>query len=294
MNKVNSAIKSLECAATISQVNVKEDIEVAHFGHGHVKTEEIEETDASKNADEPIQYANEGVMPRRSKRLDRSMPRQAMTSQENSVAARSKERDSGTTEGGARKRKSENASVLQSNKKCTRSRRNPIHVSRNNTSVTINRKALVFEERCVQLLAFEDEFGHCNVPRGYADNPSLGSWCNNMRNAYTKIQKGMKTKLNLSQDRIERLEEIGFQWQGVDYDEAFEKRCHELMAFKDEFGHCNVPKRCANNPSLGRWCGNMRAAHTKIQKGMKADYNLSQDRIERLEEIGFKWQVLTV
>ena len=86
MNKVNSAIKSLECAATISQVNVKEDIEVAHFGHGHVKTEEIEETDASKNADEPIQYANEGVMPRRSKRLDRSLPDQAMTYQENSTA----------------------------------------------------------------------------------------------------------------------------------------------------------------------------------------------------------------
>ena len=29
-----------------------------------------------------------------------------------------------------------------------------------------------------------------------------------MRNSYKKIQKGMETKYNLSQDRIERLEEI--------------------------------------------------------------------------------------
>ena len=36
-----------------------------------------------------------------------------------------------------------------------------------------------------------------------------------MRTAYKKIQKGMKTKVNLSQYRIERLEDIGFLWQGV-------------------------------------------------------------------------------
>jgi len=73
-----------------------------------------------------------------------------------------------------------------------------------------------------------------------------------MRNAYKKIQKGMKANHNLTQDRIERLEEIGFRWQGVDYDEAFEKRCLELIAFKEKFGHCNVPRTYTGNPSLGR------------------------------------------
>ena len=97
-------------------------------------------------------------------------------------------------------------------------------------------------------------------------------------------------KLNLSQDRIERLEEIGFQWQGIDYDEAFEKRCRELIAFKEEFGHCNVPRGCAKNPSLRRWYTTMRKAYKKVKNGRKADSNLSQDRIEHLEEIGFQWQ----
>ena len=52
----------------------------------------------------------------------------------NVAAARSKEIDSGTTGGGARKRKSEDVSVLESNKKCagtkTRAKMNTVDVSR--------------------------------------------------------------------------------------------------------------------------------------------------------------------
>ena len=77
----------------------------------------------------------------------------------NVAAARSKEIDSGTTGGGVRKRKSEDASILASNKKCTRARTNTIHVSRSDRSVSKKRCALIFEERCVQLLAFKDELG---------------------------------------------------------------------------------------------------------------------------------------
>ena len=104
-----------------------------------------------------------------------------------------------------------------------------------------------------------------------------------------KIQKGMKANRKLSQAMIERLEEIGFQWQRIDYDEAFEKHCRDLMAFKEDFGHCNVPVRCANNPSLGSWCSHIRTAYKKFQKGRKTYAKLSQGRIERLEEIGFQW-----
>ena len=78
------------------------------------------------------------------------------------------------------------------------------------------------------------------------------------------------------------------EWQGVAHNEAFKKCCRELMAFKEEFGHCNVPRGCANNPLLGKWCSNVRAAYKNIKKKMKADSNLSQDRIERLGEIGFQ------
>ncbi len=64
----------------------------------------------------------------------------------------------------------------------------------------------------------------------------------------------------------------------------------ELIVFKDEFGHCNVSIRDANNLQLARWCDGMRTAYKTIQKGKKTNSNLSQDRIDRLEEIGFKWK----
>jgi len=146
----------------------------------------------------------------------------------------------------------------------------------------------VFEKRYRQLVAFKEEFGHCNVHQRFAGNISLGRWCDSMRKTYNNIQKGTKTRCNLSQGRIERLEEIGFQWQ---VDKTFEKRCRELIAFKEEFGHYHVPCKYAGNPSLGHWCSVMRSAYKKNQKRMKANDNRSQGRIERLEEIGFQWKV---
>jgi len=143
------------------------------------------------------------------------------------------------------------------------------------------------------MVAFKEEFGHCNFPDKFANNPSLGYWCGHVRTTYRRMQKGMKTNSNLSQGRIERLEEIGFQWQVLtDYaKKTFEKRFCELVAFKEEFGHCNVPHKFANNSSLGYWCSSMRTTYRRMQKGLRTNSNLSQDRIERLEDTGFQWNL---
>jgi len=60
----------------------------------------------------------------------------------------------------------------------------------------------------------------------------------------------MKPSMNLPQTSIERLDEIGFQWQAKDYDETFEIHYFELDELKEDFGHCNVPQ-CIDNQSLG-------------------------------------------
>jgi len=339
MNKVLSAIKSLECV-DILQVNVKEDKEVVHSGHGsasspgYVKKGEIE-TDAPKNAEDPVQDINNRS---ESNEEDREPPVHTGTSSERKRSAAS---DASTTLHKTRKKIKTRKKTSTKQPKtgfdercnqllrfkeefghCNVPRRyNPslahccsamrqAYKKRQQgmkTNYTLSQDRIerleeigfqwqgvdydkVSDERCRQLIAFKEEFGHCNVPVRYSGNPSLGQWCHKMRHVYKKIQKGMKTNYTLSQDRIERLEEIGFQWQGVDYDKAFEKRCRELIAFKEEFGHCNVPQKYAGNPSLGRWCNTMRNAYKKIQKGMATDSNLSQDRIESLEELGFQWQ----
>jgi len=85
-----------------------------------------------------------------------------------------------------------------------------------------------------------------------------------MRSSYKKIQQGQTPHRNLSQDQIERLEEIGSKWKAM---EIFEQRCHDLEAFKGEFGHCYVPCQYSVNPSLGNWRNTMRCAYNQIQRG---------------------------
>jgi len=145
-----------------------------------------------------------------------------------------------------------------------------------------------FEQRYHELEVFKSEFGHCNVSSKYSVNPSLGKWCIATRYSYNQIQQGQPPKRNLTQDRIERLEEIGFKWKLT---ETFEQRYHDLEAFKTKFGHCNIPLRYSVNPSLGNWCNAMRCAYNKIQQGQTPKSTLTQDEIERLEEIGFKWKL---
>ena len=61
-----------------------------------------------------------------------------------------------------------------------------------------------------------------------------------MRHAYKKIQKGMPTNHNLSQERIDRLKEIGFQWEKV-----YVLRCESARKRKcRKVGDCNVPCGC--------------------------------------------------
>jgi len=54
---------------------------------------------------------------------------------------------------------------------------------------------------------------------------------------YNQLQQGQTSKNNLTKRQIERLEEIGFKWKGTDIETTFEQRCHDLEAFKSEFGH---------------------------------------------------------
>ena len=88
-----------------------------------------------------------------------------------------------------------------------------------------------------------------------------------MRYSYNKIQQGQTPHRNLTQDQIERLEEIGFKWILTNITEIFEQHCHDLEAFTSKFGHCNVPCKDSVNPSLGNWCNKLRCSYNQIQQG---------------------------
>jgi hypothetical protein len=151
--------------------------------------------------------------------------------------------------------------------------------------------AKVFEERIKDLQKYKDEFGHCDVPGKFSHNRGLGNWCIRMRYSYKLPPKdGMTNPKRLSQAFIDRLEKMGFRWVvTVDFEKSFDDKVRDLEEFKKTYGHCHVPGKFAQNPSLGNWCNRMRYAYKRISQGEKTKSNLSEERMHRLEAMGFKW-----
>lgn len=132
-----------------------------------------------------------------------------------------------------------------------------------------------WEDRFDDLKRFHAKYGHCNVPFGYKDVPKLGAFVNVMRT--------QKSKGKLAEERIQKLESIGFKWAVSDVKNAeiWEVRFNELLEYKARFGDCDVPNHWEENPQLGHWVNH--------QRGYKRRHEIPQDRQSRLDGIGFNW-----
>ena len=130
-----------------------------------------------------------------------------------------------------------------------------------------------WESMYEKLLYFKKNNGHCNVPDRWPEDPQLGKWVGKQR---TKRNNGL-----LSNERIERLNEIGFIWDllAANWEEMFE--C--FLESKRKHGNCNIPSRWPENPKLGRW--------VSTQRVFWKNGKLSEDRIKRLEAAGFEWNI---
>ncbi|KAL3795510.1 hypothetical protein ACHAWO_007304 [Cyclotella atomus] len=124
-----------------------------------------------------------------------------------------------------------------------------------------------------QLVEFKEAHGHCNVPQRYAANVELGRW--------VKDQRTFKVKGKLNQERIELLEEIGFQWKIKCHDDFWEKMCADLSAYKEANGHCNVSMSNTDNVQLARWVDRNRRA--------RKNGKISEEKVQQLNELGFCW-----
>ena len=86
----------------------------------------------------------------------------------------------------------------------------------------------------------------------------------------------------LAQDKIKRLDDLGFIWDPHTYE--WNKNIDDLVDFKSINGHCNVPQNYPENPALGGLCSNLRRYYKKNK--------LAQDKIKRLDDLGFIWDLL--
>ncbi|MEI8374910.1 MAG: helicase associated domain-containing protein [Planctomycetota bacterium] len=127
-----------------------------------------------------------------------------------------------------------------------------------------------WEQRFKELEEFKKEYGHCNVRRRYSLNPALGQWVSGVRKA--------KKHGKLAEERVRRLDAIGICWERRT---TWEQRIIDLKAFKNKYGHCNVPRRYQPNPALGNWVSNLRQS--------KKLGTLAEERVSCLNALGFVW-----
>lgn len=135
-------------------------------------------------------------------------------------------------------------------------------------------KKETWEKMFSSLCEFKKIEGHCKVPQGWHKNHELANWVSN--------QRQMKRNNRLNSDYLRRLNEIGFIWHTRE--DLWGKRFLELLVFKKVWHHCNVPKDWSENPQLGVWVNNQRR---NKKKGI-----INTERICRLDEIGFWWDII--
>ena len=128
-----------------------------------------------------------------------------------------------------------------------------------------------WEKFIQELISFKTLNGHCRVPYDYKINKELGNWASRQRKLFFKG--------TLSSKRIAQLETLGFEWDPFTSD--WESSFNELKAYKAEHGHCRVPKKSVHHKQLGIWVSTQRSNYSAKK--------LSQDRISRLETLGFEW-----
>ena len=141
------------------------------------------------------------------------------------------------------------------------------------STALIDRLGATWNERFGELRKYKDQFGDCNVPQRWTENPQLATW--------VSIQRSTAGKKRLSAERKARLDALGFDWDPRDA--AWEQRFIELNSYKKRFGDCDVPAIWSENPLLGSW--------VHIQRNSQISGELSSERKARLDALGFAWDV---
>ena len=81
-----------------------------------------------------------------------------------------------------------------------------------------------------------------------------------------------------SQDRVQRLEAIGFIWCRQEH--AWDKMYRRLVNYKKACGDCDVPYGWREDPQLGSWVVKQRYQRMKRL--------LREERVRKLDDVGIR------
>lgn len=137
----------------------------------------------------------------------------------------------------------------------------------------------IWEMRFNELVHYQKGHGHCRVP---TDSGVLGKWVMHLREKYKRCQQeGGRYRGQLTQERIARLNNIGFEWSIRPPTTPWETRYQQLEAFHQEHSHTKVTKsNCNDDLSFAEW--------VQKQRKLLRNGKLSQERVDLLKSIGFE------
>ena len=184
------------------------------------------------------------------------------------------------------------------------------------------RKAIfTWYERLNELIEYKEEHGDCVVPQKYEENRQLGivssavlegycrfcvspewnlttrtlpfllpQWVNKQRMEKKFLDDDRKT--SMTPERKALLEKIGFQWAKRKGNHSWYEKYNELIEYKRIFGNCDVATKFGPNPALGRWVSTQRSEYKKFHQSARGSKHMTQEKIDKLDRIGFKWEML--
>ena len=147
---------------------------------------------------------------------------------------------------------------------------------------------LKWTEMFHELKKFKESHGHCDVPAKWRGSDpkmaKLACWVSTQRTQHKHLRTGKWT--NLKPERVRLLQALGFKWNSQPNKAeslSFELRVSQLVEYKQQFGDCNVPQKYEDVPGLGNFVLQQRK-HYRLGE-------LSNERIAKLQEIGFQWSL---
>ena len=100
----------------------------------------------------------------------------------------------------------------------------------------------------------------------------------------------LMTTATATQDNAnDNSEKLGIEMCSDVFGKEWLRRYNELITFKQQNGHCNVPRRYTQNKVLGVWVSTQRQQYRLSCQDKSS--SMTVDRIAALEKIGFKWNL---
>src|SRR5262249_41798648 len=127
----------------------------------------------------------------------------------------------------------------------------------------INTIGVIWDEWYGCLPLCKSREGHCDVPHAHKENGfNLGYWVNKQR----------REKEDLSEERRQRLDKLGFVWDA--HQARWEENFLHLKAYKEREGNCEVPRdHIESGVKLGRWLIKQRSKRNTLSDDCRRRLN---------------------